>query len=48
MCQGTEPTRLVFACEPVSKTALDLGVLTSLELVHSGDRPAIGAAAGRR
>lgn len=38
MCQGDEPSGSVFACEPVTKTALDLGILTSLELVHSADR----------
>jgi hypothetical protein len=36
-CQGDEPTRVVFACEPIAKTALDLGVVTSLEIVHSAD-----------
>ena len=39
-CQGDEPTRLVFACEPIDKTALDLGVVTSLEIMHSADQPA--------
>jgi hypothetical protein len=38
MCQGDESPRSVFACEPVAKTALDLGIITSLELVHSADR----------
>jgi hypothetical protein len=38
MCQGDEPTRLVFACEPVARTAFDLGVVTSLDIVHSADR----------
>jgi hypothetical protein len=37
-CQGDEPTRVVFACEPIAKTALDLGVVTSLEIVHSSDQ----------
>ena len=36
-CQGDELTRVVFACEPIAKTALDLGVVTSLEIVHSAD-----------
>lgn len=40
ICQGDEPTRLVFACEPVFKTALDLGVVTSLDIVRSADRGA--------
>ena len=38
MCQGDEAPRSVFACEPITKTALDLGVITSLDLVHSADR----------
>ena len=38
MCQGDEPSGSVFACEPVPKTALDLGIITSLDLVHSADR----------
>jgi len=36
MCQGDE--RSVFACEPIAKTALDLGIVTSLDLMHSADR----------
>ncbi len=40
ICQGDEPTRLIFACEPVFKTALDLGVVTSLDIVRSADRGA--------
>jgi hypothetical protein len=38
MCQGDEGQRSVFACEPIAKTALDLGIITSLELVHCADR----------
>jgi hypothetical protein len=38
MCQGDEEQRSVFACEPIGKTALDLGIITSLDLVHSADR----------
>jgi len=38
MCQGDESPPSIFACEPVAKTALDLGIITSLELVHSADR----------
>jgi hypothetical protein len=41
LCQGDEPTRVVFACEPIAKTALDLGVVTSLEIVHSADQAEI-------
>src|SRR5215469_4698966 len=35
LCQGEEPVRSIFDCEPVSKTALDLGVITSLDIVRS-------------
>jgi hypothetical protein len=38
LCQGEQAPRSVFACEPVAKTALDLGIITSLEIVHSADR----------
>ena len=38
MCQGDEPQRSVFDCEPIAKTALVLGIITSLDLVHSADR----------
>ena len=38
MCQGDEGERSVFTCEPVAKTALDLGIITSLDLVHCADR----------
>jgi hypothetical protein len=38
MCQGEESAGSVFACEPIDKTALDLGIITSLETVHSADR----------
>lgn len=38
MCQGDEFAGSVFKCEPVGKTALDLGIITSLDLVHSADR----------
>jgi hypothetical protein len=48
MCQGDEPTRLVFACESIGKTALDLGVVTSLDIVHSADQAEIRAAIGGR
>jgi hypothetical protein len=29
-CQGDQSTHSVFYCEPVGKTALDLGIITSL------------------
>jgi hypothetical protein len=38
ICQGDESQRSVFACEPIAKTALDLGIVTSLDLVHCADR----------
>ena len=38
ICQGDESQRSVFACEPIARTALDLGIITSLDLVHSADR----------
>lgn len=39
MCQGTEPGHPpIFDCEPIPKTALDLGVATSTRLVHSNDQ----------
>jgi hypothetical protein len=38
MCQGDESPGSVFACEPIGKTALDLGIITSLDIVHSADR----------
>jgi hypothetical protein len=48
MCRGDEPTRLVFACEPIGKSALELGVVTSLDIVHSVDQPARPATIGGR
>jgi hypothetical protein len=38
MCQGDESPGSVFACEPIGKTALDLGIITSLDIVHSAER----------
>ena len=38
ICQGDETPPSIFDWEPVSKTALDLGIVTSLDLVHSADR----------
>jgi len=37
LCQGEEAARSIFDCEPVGKTALDLGIITSLEIVRSAD-----------
>jgi hypothetical protein len=48
MCRGDEPTRLVFACEPIGKTALELGIVTTIDIVHSADQPDIPAAIGGR
>jgi hypothetical protein len=48
MCRGDEPTRLVFACESIARTALDLGVATSLDIVHSADQAEVRAAIGSR
>jgi len=44
MCQGEEAAGSVFACERIDKTALDLGVVTSLEIVHSADQAELRAA----
>jgi hypothetical protein len=38
MCKGDESAGSVFACEPIGKTALDLGIITSLDLVRTADR----------
>jgi hypothetical protein len=48
MCQGEEATGSVFACEPIGKTALDLGVVTSLEILHSNDEAGTRAPTGGR
>jgi hypothetical protein len=38
MCQGPMPPGLTwFNCEPIPKTALDLGVITSLDIIRSND-----------
>jgi hypothetical protein len=44
LCQGDESTGLVFACEPIWRTALELGIVTSLEIVQSTDQAALRAA----
>jgi len=39
MCQGSEPmARSVNGCEPIDKDALDLGIVTSLEIAKSNDQ----------
>ena len=44
MCQGDEPmARSVNGCKPIFKTALDLGVVTSLDVVKSEDQVEIRA-----
>jgi hypothetical protein len=43
MCQGNEPIGVVFTCERIGSTALDLGVVTSLDILHSADQPEIRA-----
>jgi hypothetical protein len=43
LCQGTETTAEVFDCEPIPNTALDLGVITSLDIVKSNDQSGIKA-----
>lgn len=38
ICQGPNPPRqTVFDCEPIPRTALDLGIVTSLDIVRSND-----------
>jgi hypothetical protein len=40
LCEGNETSiQSVFGCEPVRKTAFDLGVATSHELIRSNDQP---------
>jgi hypothetical protein len=49
MCQGDEnPARGIFGCEPIAKTAIDVGAATSLALVHSNDQDAIRSAFPRK
>jgi hypothetical protein len=43
-CQGNEPARSVFACEAEARSALDLGVITSLDVISGNDRSAPRAA----
>jgi hypothetical protein len=38
ICEGDDVQGSIFACEPIAKTALDLGIVTSLDLVQSADR----------
>jgi hypothetical protein len=42
-CQGTEPSSDVFACEAEPRSALDLGIITSLDVIASNDQPALRA-----
>jgi len=49
LCRGDEPSpRRFFDCEPIAKSAVDLGVVTSLELVHSNDRGGVRGARAPR
>jgi hypothetical protein len=49
MCQGDEPVaQSVIGCEPIHKTALDLGVVTSLEIVKSQDQAEMRALLPKR
>jgi hypothetical protein len=43
ICQGNEPTPSVFACEHEARSALDLGVITSLDIISSNDQAALRA-----
>jgi len=44
MCQGTETmARAVLGCEPIAKTALDLGIVTSLDIAKSNDQTEVRA-----
>jgi hypothetical protein len=42
-CHGNEPVPQVFACEAEPRSALDLGVITSLDIIASNDQPALRA-----
>ena len=45
MCQGPNPPgKTVFDCEPITRTALDLGIITSLDIISSNDLVAARAA----
>jgi hypothetical protein len=41
LCDGSQGARTIASCEPIAKTALDLGIVTSLEVVHSADFPQV-------
>jgi hypothetical protein len=43
ICQGNEPTNSVFACEAEARTALDLGIITSLDTISSNDQSVLRA-----
>jgi hypothetical protein len=43
MCErGVERGRTIFGCETIPKTALDVGVITSLEIISSNDKATLG------
>jgi hypothetical protein len=44
MCQGTEPmAQSVLGCEPIRKSALDLGIVTSLAVMKGNDQSEVRA-----
>jgi hypothetical protein len=49
MCQGTEPrAQSVIGCEPIHRTALELGIVTSLVILKSNDQSEVRAALAER
>jgi len=49
MCQGSEPmARSALGCEPILKTAIELGIATSLEIVTSNDQSEVRALLPKR
>ncbi|MBV8778416.1 MAG: hypothetical protein JO258_14560 [Alphaproteobacteria bacterium] len=44
LCDGLQPVDEVAQCEPVGRTALDLGIITSAELLHGADRASLQVA----
>jgi hypothetical protein len=47
-CRGTEHSRDAFDCEAIPKTALELGIVTSLEVVHANDQAALRSTRAER
>lgn len=46
ICQGNETVISAFNCEAIPKTALELGIVTSTELLHSNDQDMLRARFG--